>query len=753
MGTFIVTAPDGRRLKITGDTMPTEQELNDIFSQTASSINKSGNINIPEFRKNNLQHNDVSDEQLVKELEKLDINSFSTDIPFYVSPLERAAVNARKTALQKKVEENKSWVFNPKLRPLFAAMQGISNASLNPFGYVAKKAGVNLEPFEAETATERAIERGSNIAFDAAVAANLLRGGIASGTGMSGTIGNVARSIAKAGAGTANSSKLARFAHAVLAQNPATAALTAAGGGALAGAVDSRNPWVDFGMELVGGGLSGGLIPAFQKAEKSLLNVATKQIGKRKLAKQLETGDNFQDINMGNMTGDRLEKINEIRRMNGLDNITNSQVIIPKDRVAHIYDERIKANGWSPKQAAETIYNAIFGKNSQASKSDYDTLTALVNMGEKNADVGFVGKIRDGNTVFVKTGMKKNNGEAFKKFPDIKKVLDGRRSPSSDLAGSTPTFYSSKPYENIISGSEEIVNPLYSRSFIEALVNKDKSRIMKDAVTSGADELAEDARFLKDQLVHRKNGMFDADLERKIKTPEMVKAEKAYGAFMSRNGDSTISPEKVRSFYQQHPVAKDMITEMRDIDPRAFDGITPGSLKEFDLLKRILREDAGNKIGVQGTKRAAIKRAEESLKSLMDDEFSGFKDVNQQYAAAQTAQKLFESKLNSGLSSVGGATVSPFWSGISSPLASAGVIGGFVSPTALVAALAGLAGKKALRISRMNAGRALAQGKTPISTMAVRGIYTGGKEALKAMERQALLRAIENYNEALDKEA
>lgn len=37
---------------------------------------------------------------------------------------------------------------------------------------------------------------------------------------------------------------------------------------------------------------------------------------------------------------------------------------------------------------------------------------------------------------------------------------------------------------------------------------------------------------------------------------------------------------------------------MREIDPRAFDSIDSGGLAEFDMLKRILREEAGNKIGV-----------------------------------------------------------------------------------------------------------------------------------------------------------
>lgn len=652
---------------------------------------------------------------------------------------------------QKKAQKG---LLNPDFRPVVAAMQGIANSGLNPFGYIARSAGIDTKPFKAETATERGIERGIGTAYDAAVLASLLRSGLAKGVTMPGFLGNISRAVAQAGAGAKNSSGLAKFAHTVLAPRVGEAALTAGGGGGLAGLVNSQNPLSDFLLEITGGGLAGIGNMVGKQVGKSLVNSTKRQLGKRELINQLRQGEKFQDIDMGHISNDRLNKINEIRRMNGLEDISNSQVVIPADRVGHIYQKRIKTDGWSPKQVADTVYNAVFNKNSQASKSDYDTLTALVNIGKDKSDIGLVGKIRDGNNIFVKTGMKKNTGNALRKFPDISnKASDGRRIPSSDPAGSTPTFYSSKPYYasdisniNSISDVNSRVNPVYSRSFIEALADRDKARTMRNAVMSGADELAENARFLKDQLARRKDGMFDADLERKLRTPEMVQAERAYGKFMDEYGDAVLSSDKIDNFYSQHPVAQNVINEMREVDPRAFDGIQSGSLKELDMLKKILREEAGNKTYAGASKAGALKRAENDLKNLMDNEFEGFRNVNQQYANAKTTQDLFESKLNSGLSSVGGATVSPFWSGISSPLASAGVVGSFISPEALVFALGGLGGKAALRASRRNTGRALAQGLTPVSAKIADEFKMGGIEALNAMKRQALLKAIEDYD-------
>ena len=207
-------------------------------------------------------------------------------------------------------------------------------------------------------------------------------------------------------------------------------------------------------------------------------------------------------------------------------------------------------------------------------------------------------------------------------------------------------------------------NNSIKRSFIEALADDNKRRTMRNAVMSGAEDLSERAKILSDRLERRNSGMYDADFEQVIKTPELSRAEEKYAGFMAKNGGQMMPEEKVADFYAQHPIAEDMIAEMRLIDPRAFDGIQPGSLAEFDMLKKTLREEAGNKVKVGASRSGALKRAENDLKTLMDREFPGFRDVNRNFADAQTTQDIFESRLKKGLTSVGGATVSPFWSGL-----------------------------------------------------------------------------------------
>ena len=264
--------------------------------------------------------------------------------------------------------------------------------------------------------------------------------------------------------------------------------------------------------------------------------------------------------------------------------------------------------------------------------------------------------------------------------------------------------------DNIAPNAEKVNNSFGVKSFVDALADKDKSRKMRNAVMAGADELAEKARVLQDAIVRREAGMYDEGLENLVKTDSFKRAEAKYNEFMTKNGNNSISTQKVNEFYGQHPVAQGMIDEMRVVDPRAFDGVKRGSLKEFDLLKQALRTEAGQNITVGASRKGALKRAENALKALMDKEFKGFKDVNTNFADARTGQEIFESKLKKGLNAVGGATSSPFWTGISSPLTAAGVVGGVVNPLPVILAGAGLSGKALMRAYRRNLGRDIANG-------------------------------------------
>ena len=483
----------------------------------------------------------------------------------------------------------------------------------------------------------------------------------------------------------------------------------------------------------LGAGMGAGmpyLLKPIGAAMRPAVNRINRYMGKRVLTKQLQKGTDFQDVKLGNISDDLANKINNVRNAEGISVVDNTKSIIPAARVEHIRQRRVTNDGYTPQDAAKTVDMALFSKDPRVIKGNVPENQVIFDASNP-ANKVVINKHPETKGISVVTTMKdKSLGKINKRLGGLPFPPYGANITSdvSTAAGSKiPDF---QPLNKNITLSQTDVNPFEKRSFVEAMADRDKARVMRNGVLSGASDLSERARTFQDLLTKRKEGWRDADFEKLIKTPELAKAEVQYAQFMAKNGQKTLSPQKVSEFYGRHPIAKDMIAEMREVDPRAFDNILPGSLEEFDMLKKILREEAGNKIKVGASKSGALKRAENALKELMDGEFPGFKDVNTQYASAQTAQDVFESKLRQGLTSVGGGTAntSPFWSGISSPLTAAGVIGGFFNPSALALTAAGLGGKALMRSSRRAAARRLADGivRTPVN---INPIFANGLSA------------------------
>lgn len=466
------------------------------------------------------------------------------------------------------------------------------------------------------------------------------------------------------------------------------------------------------------GATMGGVMPIALKPLNRITNKLNNYIGKKQLAKELHKTDNYNNVFLGNVDDNVATELNRIRNFEKVAPVENTDVTIPESGVNHIYQSRLVRNkNYNPENLSEVINTALFSKNPRVIRGNVKDNQVIFDKSNPARKV-VVSKNKDTNGISIITAMKD------KKLGKFNKRLGGLPFPpyeaniTSDVAAAADSFKipDFQPLltssDNTIASLSPKVNPFEKRSFIEALADTEKARKIRNGILSGASDLSERAHILQDNLARRKNGWYDADFEELIKTPELAKAEVDYSDFIAKNGQNTLSPEKVQYFYEQHPIAQDIIEEMRGVDPRAFDNIKPGSLSEFDMLKKILREEAGNKIKVGASKSGALKRAENSLKDIMDNEFPGFKDVNKKYAEAHTTQDIFESKLRKGLTSVGGGTanVTPFWSGISSPLTAAGVVGGFLNPSSVLLTAAGLGGKALWRNHRRNVARRIANG-------------------------------------------
>ena len=400
-------------------------------------------------------------------------------------------------------------------------------------------------------------------------------------------------------------------------------------------------------------------------AARPVTKKATRYLGKRKLAKQLAKDSDFEDVNLGYIDDQLATRLNQVRNAENVSPVESARTSVTGERIGHIRDGRILRDKRSPDFMADVVDAALFSKQPHVIRGNIPENQVIFDSSNP-ANKVVVSKNSNTNGISVITTMKdKSLGKINKRLGGLPFPPYGANVTSdvSTAAGSKiPDFQPLN--KSIIPQNMSAVNPAFKRSFVEALADDNKRRTMRNAVMSGAEDLSERAKILSDRLERRNGGMYDADFEQVIKTPELSRAEEKYAGFMAKNGGQMMPEEKVADFYAQHPIAEDMIAEMRLIDPRAFTGIQPGSLAEFDMLKKRLREEAGNRVKVGVSRSGALKRAENDLKTLMDREFPGFRDMNRNFADARTTQDIFESRLKKGLMSVGGATVSPYWSGL-----------------------------------------------------------------------------------------
>lgn len=400
-------------------------------------------------------------------------------------------------------------------------------------------------------------------------------------------------------------------------------------------------------------------------AARPVTEKATRYLGKRKLAKQLAKDSDFEDVNLGYIDDQLATRLNQVRNAENVSPVESARTSVTGERIGHIRDGRILRDKRSPDFMADVVDAALFSKQPHVIRGNIPENQVIFDSSNP-ANKVVVSKNSNTNGISVITTMKdKSLGKINKRLGGLPFPPYGANVTSdvSTAAGSKiPDFQPLN--KSIIPQNMSAVNPAFKRSFVEALADDNKRRTMRNAVMSGAEDLSERAKILSDRLERRNGGMYDADFEQVIKTPELSRAEEKYAGFMAKNGGQMMPEEKVADFYAQHPIAEDMIAEMRLIDPRAFTGIQPGSLAEFDMLKKRLREEAGNRVKVGVSRSGALKRAENDLKTLMDREFPGFRDMNRNFADARTTQDIFESRLKKGLMSVGGATVSPYWSGL-----------------------------------------------------------------------------------------
>lgn len=401
-------------------------------------------MNIAEIRQKYPQYNDLSDEQLAKGLHQkyyanMPFDDFSQRIGLSTIPQitdeQRKIIQDRNKAYEDK--QSSHWTQNPLVRAAAALGQGISNASLNPAGYVARKIGIDTKPLQPENAGERALEKAGEYGFDAAVLS---------------PVGNYLNALGWLGKGERLASKVAR---AVLV--PGKGAVTAAAsGGALEGTINPESTAGKIGANIVGGMLGGAAANIGNRTYQTLKGGLENIVENNDALRLVRRGATIDDDIAQAVTRDATEAAGNINRksvkaladvLDGVDARTRY-----KD-VRKAYQTFVDANKGKKVRSWENLPKLNNFQQKQYNKALKEGLD-MADYGTREGTLGHMlearGLINDAiNKSYIQEFPGKKATKKTVKLVDLKEKLDRVLAKDSAVKGSDRNFELYKQFENM----------------------------------------------------------------------------------------------------------------------------------------------------------------------------------------------------------------------------------------------------------------------------------------------------------------
>lgn len=142
--------------------------------------------------------------------------------------------------------------------------------------------------------------------------------------------------------------------------------------------------------------------------------------GTKNIEKQLERGNNFNDIYLGRIDRDKLNQINDIRQNVNEPLISSPQVKIHKNDVQHIWNRRINDGGSTPKDVANSLKQSVFSKDSQMFPGNVSRNQLMIKIGNKHPYMSIISKDEAFDGVAIRSTMKKDSSTLRNRFPNLK---------------------------------------------------------------------------------------------------------------------------------------------------------------------------------------------------------------------------------------------------------------------------------------------------------------------------------------------
>lgn len=185
---------------------------------------------------------------------------------------------------------------------------------------------------------------------------------------------------------------------------------------------------------------------AQNKNQLSMFDVAPKPAeiidaanAKVDFAGEVSKTEGFTDVSFGKLSDGYKEKLNFIRREDGLPLIENDELIIPANVVKKLREKRILHDEMTADQVADMLSDVFHKQGNVVARTKENHIQAIVNV-PQDAGTGLLGFIsinpKNGATV-IKSVYPKEVDRIVKNYAEVKKALDERGS-SSYVTGENP---------------------------------------------------------------------------------------------------------------------------------------------------------------------------------------------------------------------------------------------------------------------------------------------------------------------------
>ena len=167
--------------------------------------------------------------------------------------------------------------------------------------------------------------------------------------------------------------------------------------------------------------VKGGAETSAEAAEKAGADGTAVEKVKNDFVGEISKEDGFTDVSFGKLSDKYKEKLNFIRREDGLPLIENDELIIPANVVRKLREKRIGLDGKTPDEVADILANVFHKEGNSVFRTKHSHIQGIADIhhGESLSEIGFVSVNPATGETVIKSVYPEKTKRVIKKFKDI----------------------------------------------------------------------------------------------------------------------------------------------------------------------------------------------------------------------------------------------------------------------------------------------------------------------------------------------